>query len=123
MSDRGVWITAEIADWPGLPVAMGLLGLIALGRLLGVAVHRREPENEFAPGKRLKLVRNITRAECPWLDHDLAAGTMIVEYRGPTYGLRKHDDLIFVSFEGGTPFFQLPIDSLVEAEHEAVRSS
>jgi hypothetical protein len=96
---------------------VGLLGLIALCRLLGVEIHRREPEKERVPGKRLKLVRDMTAEECPWLDNDIPAGTIVFEYRGPTYGLKEHEDLIFVSFEGGTPFFQLPLNSLVEADH------
>src|SRR5215510_2405241 len=103
-------------------VVIGLLGLFAVSRILGVEVHRRESEKEFAPGRRLKLVRNVTRAECPWLAHDFTAGTMVVEYRGPTYGLRQHDDLTFVSFDGGAPYFQLPSNSLVETEHEAIPS-
>jgi len=98
-------------------VIVGLLALIALGRLVGVEVHRREPEKEFAPGKRFKVARDVTAAECPWLDDDIRAGTIVFEYRGPTYGLKGHEGLIFVSFDGGTPFFEFPLNCLVDADH------
>jgi len=97
-------------------VIVGLAALFAVSRMLGVEVHRREPEREFAPGKRLELVRNITRRECPWLRRDMPAGTIVFEYRGPTYGLKEYEELIFVSHDGGTPFFQLPLDGLVQTD-------
>jgi hypothetical protein len=41
---------------------------------------------------------------------------VLFEYLGPTYGLKQHEDLVFVSFDGGTPFFQLPLNSLAELD-------
>src|SRR5262245_42290128 len=83
-----------------LLVLVGLLVGVVVGRLLGVEIHRRKLEEEFAPGRKLKVVRNVTRAECPWLDHDVPAGLIVWEYLGPTYGLKRYEDLIFVSPNG-----------------------
>lgn len=99
------------------PVLLTLLVLVIvigiLGRIMGVEIYRRRREGEYAPGKRLKVVRDVTREECPWLKHDIPSGTVLFEYRGPTYGI-KNDDHTAVSLDGGIPFFQLPTNSLVD---------
>lgn len=34
----------------------------------------------------MKLSRDVTKAECPWLDADLSAGTEVYRFDGCTYG-------------------------------------
>ena len=99
-------------------VIVGLLALIALGRRAGVEIHRRNREGEFAVGKRLMVVRDVSAADYPWLNGDVPAGTIVFEYLGPTYGLGQYEDLIFVSLEAGAPCFQLPRSSLEETNRD-----
>jgi hypothetical protein len=67
------------------------------------------------------VARTVSAADYPWLDGDIPAGTIVFEYHGPTYGLKEHEGLIFVSLEAGTPFFQLPRSNLVETADDQER--
>lgn len=68
---------------------------------------------------RLRIVRPVTKAECPWL-HDcdeLAAGDTVFRFHGATYGCINHEKGIAVSkVDGENPFFQIPHDGFVEAD-------
>jgi hypothetical protein len=95
-------------------VAAVVAVLVVAGRLLGVEIHRRDVAREYAPGRVLVVTRDVTRQECPWLDDDIGAGTVVREYLGPTYGLRG-EGCIAVSRDGGVPFFELPSDATADA--------
>jgi hypothetical protein len=59
----------------------------------------------------MKLIRDVTKAECPWLDADLPAGMIVHPYTGCTYGCIGTG--IAVSKERGeTPFFEVPRDAV-----------
>src|SRR5262245_7944253 len=72
---------------------------------------------EFAPGRRLRVTRDVWQSECPWLDRDIGVGTLVYEYLGYTYGVVGKSG-IACSFDGGTPAFELPADALEEAPGE-----
>jgi hypothetical protein len=59
----------------------------------------------------MKLNRDLTSDELPWLSQDCVKGTTVYEYKGCTYGCI--DKGIAVSLvEGETPFFEVPLDAL-----------
>lgn len=93
--------------------------VILVARSFGIRGFRRTPVPEFELGARLKVTRNVTRAECPWLCRDIQEGTFVFKFRGPIYGAISEDGT-GVSF-GGASCFELPADSLVEApeSHES----
>lgn len=59
----------------------------------------------------MKTTRDVTKAECHWLDSDIPAGTEVFRYSGCTYGCVGAG--LACTFEkGATPFFELPRDAL-----------
>lgn len=58
----------------------------------------------------MKLTRDVTVAECPWLPYDLAEGREVEEYHGPTYGVIG--DGIAVILDGTNTFHEVPWDSV-----------
>ena len=62
----------------------------------------------------MRVTRDVTRAEFPWLRRDFEAGTLLFEYLGFTYGTISANGTA-VSVDGGVPFFELPTSSLEEA--------
>jgi hypothetical protein len=59
---------------------------------------------------KLKLIRNVTKKECSWLDRDYLTGEEVFEYSGHTYGCIS-SGIACSEQDGETPFFELPIDS------------
>jgi hypothetical protein len=63
---------------------------------------------------KFKLNRDVSKNECSWLDKDLNEGTIVYKYTQYTYGCISRNG-IACSFEFNVnPFFELPIDSLIE---------
>lgn len=58
------------------------------------------------------LTRDVTTAECPWLERDYKKGEMVFEYHGYTYGCVSYDGIAFTMVENETPFFELPMNSV-----------
>lgn len=55
----------------------------------------------------MKLVRDVTKAECPWLEEDLPSGLEVHKFTGCTYGCVGAG--IAVTREPGVnPFFEVP---------------
>jgi hypothetical protein len=104
-----------------MTIGLVILGVVVLAilvrRFFGIEIHQRQGEKEFAPGKRLKVIRDVTRAEYPSLREDVPAGTLLFEYLGPTYGVISSRGTA-VSLDGGIPFFELPTDALAELGNE-----
>ena len=71
-----------------------------------------EIKYEHQPPGRLTLSRDVTMAECPWLERDYAKGETVVRYTGATYGCIGAG--VACSETGGNPFFELPRDALAE---------
>ena len=59
-----------------------------------------------------RLSRDVTTAECPWLDRDFAAGEIVHRYSGHTYGIISPSGVACCDEEGTTPFYEIPIDAL-----------
>ena len=62
--------------------------------------------------KVLRLKRNVTQRECPWLDRDLPAGTPVFTYYGPTYGVVSPNGIAVTVKAAESPFFEIPADAL-----------
>ncbi len=60
---------------------------------------------------KYKLVRNITKEECSWLDRNFREGEVVHRYSDHTYNCISPDG-IACSIDGKTPFFELPADAL-----------
>lgn len=65
----------------------------------------------------VKLVtkREVTRAECPWLDSDIAPWTVVYPYTGCTYGCISQTGKAVSLKDGEEPFFELPLDAIMPA--------
>lgn len=58
----------------------------------------------------MKLSRDVTKAECPWLDADLSAGTEVYRFDGCTYGCIG-SGIAVTRQPGELPFFEVPHDA------------
>lgn len=58
------------------------------------------------------LTREVTKAECPWLNTDLADGTEIFRYYGYTYGCVGPLGVPVTLVPNATPFFEVPRDAV-----------
>lgn len=61
---------------------------------------------------KYRVSRDVTRAECSWLDADVQAGKVVFEYQGCTYGCISPAGRAVSLVPDTTPFFELPIDAL-----------
>jgi hypothetical protein len=66
--------------------------------------------------RQFLLTRNVTKAECPWLDQDFEKDDNVYEYTGPTYGCISPKGKAFSMRPNQVPFFELPNDA-VEYDH------
>ena len=60
----------------------------------------------------VRLTRDVTRDECPWLDADLASGLEVHEFRGHTYGCISPLGIAVSVKPGEYPFFEVPINAI-----------
>ena len=60
------------------------------------------------------LTRNVTQAECPWLDEDLQVGTKVWIYTGCDYGCISPAGIAVTVKAAETPFFEVPLDAISE---------
>lgn len=56
------------------------------------------------------LNRDVMKEECPWLKRDMLRGEEVQKFTGHTYGCIGAG--VACSFDGKTPFFELPRDAL-----------
>lgn len=59
-----------------------------------------------------KTTRNITKAECYWLDADIPAGTTVYKYTGVTYGCISPRGIAVTMAPDELPFVELPRSAL-----------
>lgn len=64
--------------------------------------------------KVLITTRVITQQECPWLDNDVPAGTVLWSYDGATYGVVSDNGKAVSAKLAETPFFEVPVDAIKE---------
>ena len=57
------------------------------------------------------LYRDVSQAECPWLERDYLKGEVLHEFHGCTYGCTSRKGRA-MSLDGETPFFEIPNDAL-----------
>jgi hypothetical protein len=60
---------------------------------------------------RFYVTRDVTPDECDWLPETVPTGSVVQEYTGATYGAIT-DAGVACSWDGNTPFFELPWDAL-----------
>lgn len=61
------------------------------------------------------VTRDVTPAECPWLDSTVLEGTVVYDYHGFTYGCIGSGIAVSLVPEK-VPFFELPRDAVKGAE-------
>jgi hypothetical protein len=61
-----------------------------------------------------KLIRDVTKKECDWLDRTFKKGEVVYEYRGCVYGCISYKGNAFTLEQDRTPFFELPNDSVTK---------
>lgn len=66
--------------------------------------------------EKLQITRDVTKSECPWLDADVPAGSVVYSYTGATYGCVGPDGLAVTLEPDTTPFFQVPRDAIKPAD-------
>lgn len=59
-----------------------------------------------------KLLRAVTKKECPWLDEDLKKGMEVYIYHGVTYGCVQPTGIAVTKKPDETPFFEVPRDAI-----------
>lgn len=64
----------------------------------------------------LKLIRDVTAKECPWLGRDFLTGETVYKFTGHTYGCIGPNGIAVSGEPGETPFFELPRASVSEAQ-------
>ena len=64
-----------------------------------------------------RVTRLVMMEECPWLDNDVEAGTIVYRYYGATYGCIGPEGVAVTLCEDVPPFFELPLSAL-EPIHE-----
>jgi hypothetical protein len=58
--------------------------------------------------KGLRVTRNVTRSDCPWLDRDIAENEVVYPFHGHTYGCIGPGGIAVAETPDGHPFFELP---------------
>lgn len=64
---------------------------------------------------KLRVTRDVTTSECPWLQEDIPAGTIVYPNRH-NHNLISHNGWAVTKEPDGSPFFQLPLDALEAVE-------
>jgi hypothetical protein len=60
---------------------------------------------------KLRVTRDVTTSECPWLQEDIPAGTIVYPNRH-NHNLISHNGWAVTKEPDGSPFFELPLDAL-----------
>jgi hypothetical protein len=64
----------------------------------------------------MELTREVTKAECPWLDADMPKGAKVKLYTRYTYGCVSGKG-VACCFDDAGPFFEIPRDALQGDSH------
>lgn len=60
----------------------------------------------------LKITRDLTQNEFPWLDGDIKKGSIVYKYYGYTYGCIRSGGVAVTNKPDKTPFFEVPCDAV-----------
>jgi hypothetical protein len=60
------------------------------------------------------LIRPITPKECRWLERTYEVGEIVFKYYGHTFGCISKKGFAFCTIIDSLPFFELPLDAVVE---------
>jgi len=63
-----------------------------------------------------RLIRDVTRNDCPWLNEDFKKGDTVFKYFGRTYGKISSSGTACTLKQSKLPFFELPNDCLAVVE-------
>ncbi len=74
---------------------------------------RRSLNKPVASHSAYKVIRNVTKKECRWLERTIKKGEMVYIYHGSTYRCISPRGSAFTLVEHKTPFFELPNDAVV----------
>lgn len=61
---------------------------------------------------KLKLIRNVSQEECPWLDKPFKTGEEVYKYSYYTYGCITETGIACSLEKDKEPFFELPASAL-----------
>ncbi len=64
----------------------------------------------------IRVLRDVTPAECWWLDAVIPAGTTVFRFDKPTYGCVTPAGIAVSLVEGEYPFFELPLDAVADVK-------
>ena len=62
---------------------------------------------------KLKLIRNVTKEECSWLDKTFEKDDEVFQYYGCTYGCISNYGVACSIEKDKEPFFELPLNSVL----------
>jgi hypothetical protein len=63
--------------------------------------------------KPVKILRDVTTKECPWLDKTIKKGTIMFEFTGHTYGCCSSDGTPLTHDpDGEIPFMEVPNNAI-----------
>ena len=69
--------------------------------------------------KSLKLKRDVTMKECPWLKRDYKAGEILYVYSGLTYGCIGPGGVAMSEHPDKDPFFEIPYGAFEQENRDA----
>lgn len=64
--------------------------------------------------RRFKLIRDVSKKECPWLEKDYKKDDVVFYYSGYTYGCISYMGVPCSDKLDEGPFFEMPENSLEE---------
>jgi len=64
--------------------------------------------------RKYRLIRDVTKKECPWLDRTFKEGETVYYYSGYTYGCISFNGIAVCEKLDENPFFELPENALEE---------
>ena len=64
--------------------------------------------------RKYRLIRDVTKKECPWLDRTFKEGETVYYYSGYTYGCVNFNGVPCSEKLDENPFFELPENALEE---------
>ena len=62
--------------------------------------------------KQIKLNRDLSPTDFPWLSRPYIKGEIVYLYNGVTYGCIGHNGIAVSEVENETPFFEIPRDAV-----------
>lgn len=64
--------------------------------------------------RKFRVIRDVTKLECPWLDHPFNKGDVVYSYTGQTFGVVGPNGKAVVRYPDLLPFNEIPYDAIEE---------